>query len=120
MIFSGVAHVLDNPIEPVNEASFFECLDTATERSQQLAQSMQDMTASLKKEDTETLANAASVASDAVCQLTESTAQVMGSVKSGQIILSFNLLLVARQYNPYIPLYLCFGIQYFLRILKSF
>uniref|UniRef100_A0A7M5V5A6 Talin n=1 Tax=Clytia hemisphaerica TaxID=252671 RepID=A0A7M5V5A6_9CNID len=71
----GVAHVLENPVEPVNEASFFECLDTATERSQQLAQSMQDMTASLKKEDTDTLANAASVASDAVCQLTESTAQ---------------------------------------------
>ena len=71
----GVSHVLENPVEPVNEASFFECLDTATERSQQLAQSMQDITASLKKEDTETLATAANTASDAVCQLTESTAQ---------------------------------------------
>ena len=71
----GVSHVLENPVEPVNEASFFECLDTATERSQQLAQSMQDITASLKKEDTEKLATAANVASDAVCQLTESTAQ---------------------------------------------
>jgi len=72
----GIAHVLENPVEPVNEASFFECLDTATEKSQQLAQSMQDITASLKKEDTDTLANAANFASDAVCQLTESTAQV--------------------------------------------
>ena len=72
----GMSYVLENPVEPVNEASFFECLDTATEKSQQLAQSMQDITAALKKEDTDNLANSASVASDAVCQLTESTAQV--------------------------------------------
>lgn len=72
----GMSYVLENPVEPVNEASFFECLDTATEKSQQLAQSMQDITGALKKEDTENLANAAGVASDAVCQLTESTAQV--------------------------------------------
>ena len=72
----GMAHVLDNPVEPVNEASFFECLDTATEKSQELARSMQDITTSLKKEDADTLAEAVGGASDAVCQLTESTAQV--------------------------------------------
>lgn len=71
-----MSHVLENPVEPVNEASFFECLDTATEKSQQLAQSMQDITTALKKEDAEHLAEAVGGASDAVCHLTESTAQV--------------------------------------------
>ena len=73
----AVSHVLDNPIEPVNEASFYECLDTATEKSQALAQSMQDITAALKKEDHDVLVDAVGGASDAVCQLTESTAQVI-------------------------------------------
>ncbi|XP_057316525.1 talin-2-like isoform X2 [Hydractinia symbiolongicarpus] len=71
----AMSHVLENPVEPVNEASFFECLDTATEKSQQLAQSMQDITTALKKEDAEHLAEAVGGASDAVCHLTESTAQ---------------------------------------------
>ena len=76
----AVAHMFDNPVEPVNEASFFECLDTATEKSQELARSMQDITTSLKKEDADTLAEAVEGASDAVCQLTESTAQVRFSM----------------------------------------
>lgn len=63
-------------MEPVNEASFYECLDTATEKSQALAQSMQDITSALKKEDHDVLVDAVGGASDAVCQLTESTAQV--------------------------------------------
>ena len=90
-----MAHVLDNPVEPVNEASFFECLETATETSQELARSMQDITTSLKKEDAVTLAEAVGGASDAVCQLTESTAQVRFSmitfcklVSNGNICLS--------------------------------
>lgn len=72
----AASHVLDNPVEPVNEASFYECLDTATEKSQALAQSMQDITSALKKEDHDVLVDAVGGASDAVCQLTESTAQV--------------------------------------------
>ena len=71
-----MAHVLENPIEPVNDASFFDCLDIATEKSQQLAKSMQDITQALQKEDSETLSDAVGGASDAVCSLTESTAQV--------------------------------------------
>ncbi|XP_047132289.1 talin-2 isoform X2 [Hydra vulgaris] len=71
----GLAHVLENPVEPVNEASFFECLEHASEKSQELARNMQDITNSLKKEDSEGFANSVSYASDAVCQLTEFTAQ---------------------------------------------
>ena len=71
-----MAHVLENPVEPVNEASFFECLEHASEKSQELARGMQDITNALKKEDAESLANAVGCASDAVCQLTEFTAQV--------------------------------------------
>lgn len=73
----GAAHVLENPIEPVNEASFFECLDTATEKSQDMAKAMQDLSDALKKQDLEALASAANAGADAVCQLTDSTAQVM-------------------------------------------
>ena len=76
----AMAHVLDNPVEPVNEASFFECLDTATEKSQEFARSMQDITTSLKKEDAHTIADSVGTASYAVCQLAESTAQVCSNM----------------------------------------
>ena len=72
----GLAHVLENPVEPVNDASFFECLDTAAEKSQEMARAVQDLSDSLKKEDPEALTSSIAVAADAVCQLTESTAQV--------------------------------------------
>ena len=72
----GLSHVLENPVEPVNDASFFECLDTAAEKSQEMARAVQDLSDSLKKEDTEALTNSVGIAADAVCQLTESTAQV--------------------------------------------
>jgi talin len=71
----AISHVLDNPVEAVNEASYYQCLDTATEKSQVLAQSMQDITSALKQEDHDVLVDAVGGASDAVCQLTESTAQ---------------------------------------------
>jgi len=72
----GLAHVLDNPVEPVNEASFFECLDTAAEKSQDMTKAVQHLSDSLKKEDADGVTNAVGVAADSVCQLTESTAQV--------------------------------------------
>ncbi len=71
-----MANVLDNPIEPVNDANFFNCLDTASEKSQLLAKSMTDITTSLKKEDRDTFKGAVDEASEAVCALTESAAQV--------------------------------------------
>ncbi|XP_066931569.1 talin-2-like isoform X1 [Clytia hemisphaerica] len=71
----GLSHVLDNPVEPVNEASFFECLDSAAEKSQDMTKAVQDLSDSLKKEDTGELVNSVGVAADAVCNLTESTAQ---------------------------------------------
>jgi talin len=67
--------MLENPIEPINQSSFFACLETATEKSKQLTENMQDITNSLKKEDPETLSAAIGEASDAVCGLTEATAQ---------------------------------------------
>ena len=72
----GLSHVLENPVEPVNEASFFECLDTAAEKSQEMTRAVHDLSEALKREDTEGLTSSVGVASDAVCQLTESTAQV--------------------------------------------
>eukprot|EP00794_Sanderia_malayensis_P019501 gene19501-21428_t len=70
-----IANMLDNPTEPVNDATFFNCLDTASEKSQLLAKSMTDITSSLKKEDRDTFKGAVDEASDAVCALTESAAQ---------------------------------------------
>jgi len=70
-----IANVLDNPVEPINDTTFFNCLDTATNKSQQLTKSMTDVAASLKKEDRDTFKGAIGDASDAVCALTESAAQ---------------------------------------------
>ena len=69
--------MLDNPVEPINDATFFHCLDTATTKSQQLTKSMTDVATSLKKEDRDTFRGAIGDASDAVCALTESAAQVL-------------------------------------------
>ena len=63
-------------MEPVNDATFFNCLDTATAKSQLLTKSMTDIASSLKKEDRDTFKGAVGQASDAVCALTESAAQV--------------------------------------------
>eukprot|EP00795_Rhopilema_esculentum_P003812 gene3812-15100_t len=71
----SIANVLDNPVEPVNDATFFNCLDTATAKTQLLTKSMTDIASSLKKEDRDTFKGAVGQASDAVCALTESAAQ---------------------------------------------
>ena len=63
-------------MEPINDATFFNCLDTATDKSHLLAKSMTDITSSLKKENRGTFKGAVDEASQAVCALTESAAQV--------------------------------------------
>ena len=104
----AMAHVLDSPVEPVKEVSFFECLDTATEKSQELARSMQDITTSLKKEDADTLAEAVGGASDAVCQLTESTAQVCFSMFTFcKLVSNGNICLSKSNRSVLVPSKLC-------------
>lgn len=67
-------------MEPINDTTFFNCLDTATAKSQQLTKSMADVITSLKREDRDTFRGAIGDASDAVCALTESAAQVCSLV----------------------------------------
>ena len=33
ILLQAASSVLDNPVEPVNEDTFFDCLDTATDKS---------------------------------------------------------------------------------------
>ena len=54
-------------------------MDTAAEKSQDMTKAVQDLSDSLKKEDTGELVNSVGVAADAVCNLTESTAQVQNT-----------------------------------------
>lgn len=67
--------LLDNPTEPVNDASYFECLDIVMERSKNLGDCMTGIANTAKKGDHEQFGDAVRGASDCVCGLIEATAQ---------------------------------------------
>ncbi|GAB6032133.1 hypothetical protein CHUAL_010792 [Chamberlinius hualienensis] len=67
--------LLDNPTEPVNDASYFECLDIVMDRSKNLGDCMTGIANTAKKGDHEQFGDAVQGASDCVCGLIEATAQ---------------------------------------------
>lgn len=63
-------------MEPVNDDTYFECLDTVSRESRDLAESMPVISDSIKAADYNKFDTTVRKASDAVCALTESAAQV--------------------------------------------
>ena len=76
LLFQTAGNVLDNPVEPVSDATYYDCLESATEKSIALSRSMASINQALKKEDRETFRTEIGNASESVCALTESAAQV--------------------------------------------
>ena len=72
----AVAAVLDRPNEPVSDATYFDCMDTIMEKSKLLGEAGALLTTHAKKGDYEEFGKAVDSTSEAVCQLTESAAQV--------------------------------------------
>lgn len=66
-----MAPVLDNPNEPVNDLSYFDCLDVVLERSKVLGEAGALLTAHAKKGAHEEFGLAVENTAAAVCQITE-------------------------------------------------
>lgn len=67
--------VLDNPNEPVNDLSYFDCLDLVIDKSKVLGEAGAHITMHAKKGDHEEFGKAVENTSLAVCQLTEAASQ---------------------------------------------
>ena len=75
-----MAAVLDRPNEPVSDATYFDCMDTIMEKSKLLGEAGALLTTHAKKGEYDEFGKAVDNTSEAVCQLTESAAQVCPSV----------------------------------------
>ena len=71
----AVSAVLDNPNEPVNDLSYFDCLDLVIDKSKVLGEAGAHITMHAKKGDHEEFGKAVENTSLAVCQLTEAASQ---------------------------------------------
>lgn len=71
----AVSNILDNPVEPVNNDTFFDCLDKVTRKSQDLTEAMPRISNSVRSGDFNEFDDGVKNASGAVCALTESAAQ---------------------------------------------
>ncbi|XP_078579993.1 uncharacterized protein LOC144864098 isoform X21 [Branchiostoma floridae x Branchiostoma japonicum] len=67
--------MLDNPMEPVNDLTYFDCLETVMDKSKTLGESMSSITQHAKNSEHEEFGSAVTRASTAVCGLTEAAAQ---------------------------------------------
>ena len=72
--------MLDRPNEPVSDATYFDCMDTIMEKSKLLGEAGALLTTHAKQGEYEEFGKAVDNTSEAVCQLTESAAQVCLSV----------------------------------------
>ena len=68
--------MLDRPNEPVSDATYFDCMDTIMEKSKLLGEAGALLTTHAKQGEYEEFGKAVDNTSEAVCQLTESAAQV--------------------------------------------
>ena len=73
-----MSNLLENPVEPVNDFSFFDCLDAASEKSKVLRDGMTDISGNAKKGDMNAFDDAVKRVADAVIALTEAASQVCG------------------------------------------
>ena len=74
-LLQAVSAVLDNPNEPVNDLSYFDCLDLVIDKSKVLGEAGAHITMHAKKGDHEEFGKAVENTSLAVCQLTEAASQ---------------------------------------------
>ena len=68
--------LLDNPSEPINEASYFECLDGVIDKSKTLAESMTGISTHAKEGQLNGFCDSVRSFAESVCGLTENSAQV--------------------------------------------
>jgi len=71
----AVTAVLDNPNEPVNDLSYFDCLDLVINKSKVLGEAVAHITSHAKKGDHEQFGKEVENTSLAVCQLTKAASQ---------------------------------------------
>ncbi|XP_063237314.1 talin-1 isoform X2 [Bacillus rossius redtenbacheri] len=67
--------MLDNPNEPVNDSTYFECLDTVMEKSKSLGDGMTGIANHAKKSEHEQFGGAVKNVSSSICGLVEAAAQ---------------------------------------------
>lgn len=72
----AVSNLLENPVEPVNDYSFFDCLDSVSENSKALRDGMTDVSGNAKTGDMSAFDDAVKSVADAVIKLTEAASQV--------------------------------------------
>ncbi|KAM4050130.1 LOW QUALITY PROTEIN: talin-1 [Anomaloglossus baeobatrachus] len=70
-----VRELLQNPTEPVNDQSYFHCLDSVMENSKVLGESMAGISQHAKTSNLPEFGESVSIASKALCGLTEAAAQ---------------------------------------------
>ncbi|KAM4572492.1 talin-2 isoform 3-T7 [Odontesthes bonariensis] len=71
----AVRGLLDNPSEPVNELSYFDCIESVMENSKVLGESMAGISQHCKTGDVPAFGESVSLASKALCGLTEAAGQ---------------------------------------------
>ena len=71
-----IAALLDRPNEPVNEFTYFDCMDTIVQKSKLLEETGTLITTHAKNVDYDQFGKVVNTTSEAVCQLTEAAAQV--------------------------------------------
>ncbi|UYV64796.1 TLN1 [Cordylochernes scorpioides] len=67
--------LLDNPTEPLSEATYFECLDSVVERSKSLGDAMTHLTTSARQGDRDQFCHSVRSTADSICSLAEAGAQ---------------------------------------------
>ncbi|GFY46974.1 talin-2 [Trichonephila inaurata madagascariensis] len=67
--------LLDNPVEPISDLSYYECLDAVTEKSKNLGVGMTGIANYAKVNDQENFGSSVNDVSNAVCGLVEAAAQ---------------------------------------------
>ena len=67
--------LLDNPNEPFNDSTYFECLETVTERSRRLGDAMTGIANHAKRNEHEEFSESVRECSDSICGLIEGAAQ---------------------------------------------
>lgn len=67
--------LLNNPVEPINDSSYFECLDTIMDKSMSLGDGMSGILKHAKRSEHDEFGTAVRAVSDAVCGLTEAAVQ---------------------------------------------
>ncbi|MEQ2170448.1 hypothetical protein GOODEAATRI_000352, partial [Goodea atripinnis] len=75
----AVRGLLGNPNEPVNELSYFDCIESVMENSKVLGESMAGISQHCKTGDVLAFGESVSLASKALCGLTEAAAQVLSA-----------------------------------------